>query len=94
MRIDQFGEAALSKAAEQPDTSTETPPACGYTPEVLEELGRLLRDTPPGEWGLLGLCPGPFGCPAPDAARALESGHRTDFCEGCRVIHAYRPAER
>jgi (p)ppGpp synthase/HD superfamily hydrolase len=64
-----------------------------YSPGVREELQLLLTDTPPGEWGELGLCPGPFGCPFANEQAAIDAGVRETFCPGCRVIRAYRPAE-
>lgn len=62
-----------------------------YSAEIREELGLLLTDTPPGEWGELGLCPRPFGCPFETEARAIAAGVREHFCPSCRVILAYRP---
>lgn len=62
-----------------------------YPPEVREELGLLLSATPPGEWGQLGLCPGPFGCPFETEEEAIAAGVQEHFCQGCRVIHVYSP---
>lgn len=63
-----------------------------YSTEIREELSQLLADTTPGEWGELGLCPGPYGCPFKTEAEALAAGALEDFCPSCRVIHVYRPA--
>jgi hypothetical protein len=79
---------AMSHAVED-----EPPPVelSDYSAEVREELGRLLSDTPAGEWGQLGLCPGPFGCPFETEAQAIAAGVREHFCPSCRIIHAYKP---
>lgn len=62
-----------------------------YSQEVRQELGLLLSETPPGEWGQLGLCPGPFGCPFQTEEEAIAAGVQEHFCPSCRVIHVYNP---
>ena len=62
-----------------------------YSDEIREELGLLLTDTPPGEWGELGLCPGPYGCLFGSEAEAVAAGVREHFCPDCRVIRVYKP---
>jgi hypothetical protein len=65
----------------------------GYDPGVREELNALLNDTPPGEWGKLGLCPGAPTCPYENEEAAIAAGVEETFCPYCRVIHVYRPAK-
>jgi hypothetical protein len=62
-----------------------------YNLEVRQELGLLLSETPPGEWGELGLCPGPYGCPFETEEEAIAAGVKETFCPGCRVIRVYKP---
>ncbi len=62
-----------------------------YGPEIRKELSLLLNDTAPGEWGELGLCPGPYGCPFETDEEAIAAGVQENFCSSCRVIEIYRP---
>ena len=55
-----------------------------YPPEIREEIAALLTDLPPGTWGEVHLCPGPYGCPIED-----PQGE----CAYCRVISVYRANE-
>lgn len=70
----------------------ETGDDLDYSEEVRAELALCLADLEPGEWGELALCPGPFGCPYETHEEAIEAGVERDFCDGCRVIHCYRPS--
>ena len=62
-----------------------------YSGWVRIEIAATLNDTRPGEWGELGLCPGPYGCPYPTTKEALADGVEEHFCSSCRVIRVYRP---
>jgi hypothetical protein len=63
-----------------------------YDLEIREEIALTLNVTPPGEWAELALCPGHWGCPCPTRNDDLPPGVEPTACEGCRVIHLYRPA--
>ena len=62
------------------EPARSTPDLPDYNAEILEELGLLLTQTPPGEWGELGLCPGPFGCPFETEELAIAAGARQQRC--------------
>ena len=62
-----------------------------YSAGVREEIALTLEVTPPGEWAELAFCPGPFGCPCLVPFDELAPDGRS-ACDGCRVIHLYRPA--
>lgn len=58
------------------------------------ELAELMAQLDPGEWGELGVCPGPFGCLFSSDEERLAHGVMVgNFCDGCRVIRIYRPKE-
>ena len=63
-----------------------------YGLEIRGEIALTLNATPPGEWAELALCPGPFGCPCPTRNNNLAEGVEATACDGCRVIHLYRPS--
>jgi (p)ppGpp synthase/HD superfamily hydrolase len=79
---------ASAMLGEPQDADRDNP---DYSPEIREELRELLKETPPGEWGELALCPGPFGCPFATEEAAISAGVQETFCGGCRVIHVYGP---
>ena len=63
-----------------------------YEDWVREGIAETLNATPSGEWAELALCPGAFGCPCPTRNDDLPEGVEPTACDGCRVIHLYRPA--
>jgi hypothetical protein len=65
-----------------------------YDEAVRADIAELLNETPSGEWAELALCPGPYGCPCPTRNDNLPPGVEPTACEGCRVIHLYRPPRR
>lgn len=62
-----------------------------YPAWLRRELASLIAELDAGQWGELGVCPGPFGCPYATEAEARAAGvAEGQFCGGCRVILVYR----
>ena len=64
-----------------------------YDEEVRQEIALCLSDTPPGCWGEIAFCPGPFGCLVETEEEARAAGVGEDFPPCCRVVRVYRARE-